>query len=304
MTGEDKNDNELEAYMQGNDGLSGEYRKAAIESPPAQLDVAILAASRKAVGSKPVGAGASFSRHWHVPASIAAVIVLSVLLVFNIPDDTMRMSYDPGSEIEYRVQEQSIDADVMDNISSSKNAVLMKEEVMTEEKADAPPATLSVAPAPLLEFSADLRQTPADAGRRELESIAPARVNAPTSAGPEANELDESLPVQPAMRRMQVEELESPQMTDSLMSGAVGEASVEISSANLELAPGTDQMTQCTTPRPEDCSEEFMPVCAVRDTGIRCVTTPCDSTESIEYSNACSACSDVDVISYTLGRCE
>ncbi|NNE37833.1 MAG: hypothetical protein HKN08_05960, partial [Gammaproteobacteria bacterium] len=54
---------------------------------------------------------------------------------------------------------------------------------------------------------------------------------------------------------------------------------------------------------PDDCAEIYMPVCAVRDTGIRCVTTPCESTERIDYSNACSACRDPEVISYTDGQC-
>lgn len=62
-------------------------------------------------------------------------------------------------------------------------------------------------------------------------------------------------------------------------------------------------LTQCTTPRPDMCAEIYMPVCAVRDTGIRCVTTPCDSTERVDYPNACSACSDPDVLSYSQGVC-
>ena len=59
----------------------------------------------------------------------------------------------------------------------------------------------------------------------------------------------------------------------------------------------------CTAPRPEMCTREYMPVCAKRDTGLRCVTTPCPSYENITYSNGCSACSDVKVLSYRTGEC-
>lgn len=61
---------------------------------------------------------------------------------------------------------------------------------------------------------------------------------------------------------------------------------------------------QCTDPRPQICTREYRPVCGLRDTGIRCITTPCPSTERKTYSNACSACSDPDVLEYTPGECD
>jgi hypothetical protein len=60
---------------------------------------------------------------------------------------------------------------------------------------------------------------------------------------------------------------------------------------------------ECPDPRPEMCTEEYRPVCALRDTGVRCITTPCPSTEWKTYGNACAACSDSDVIGYKLGEC-
>lgn len=62
--------------------------------------------------------------------------------------------------------------------------------------------------------------------------------------------------------------------------------------------------TECVTPRPQFCTSEYLPVCAVRDTGVRCITTPCDSTEQREYGNACDACADPEVYSYVAGKCE
>ncbi len=55
------------------DALSRRYRALAREEPSAALDAAILAASRRAVGSRPGGA-----RRWAGPVSIAAVLVLGI----------------------------------------------------------------------------------------------------------------------------------------------------------------------------------------------------------------------------------
>lgn len=61
---------------------------------------------------------------------------------------------------------------------------------------------------------------------------------------------------------------------------------------------------QCIEPRPELCTQDYRPVCGLRGTGVRCVTTPCESTERLTYGNSCSACSDRDVVGYTQGVCE
>lgn len=61
--------------------------------------------------------------------------------------------------------------------------------------------------------------------------------------------------------------------------------------------------TACTNPRPQACTMDYRPVCATRDTGIRCVTTPCPSTEKRTYSNGCGACSDPKVSGYVPEAC-
>ena len=63
-------------------------------------------------------------------------------------------------------------------------------------------------------------------------------------------------------------------------------------------------LAQCVDPRPELCTQDYRPVCGVRDTGVRCVTTPCESVERRTYGNACSACSNPDVVAYAPGVCE
>jgi hypothetical protein len=64
------------------------YREAAHESPPAHLDAAILAAARREAGSRPRSM-ASALRRWHVPVSVAAVVVVSVTLVILVREEEM-----------------------------------------------------------------------------------------------------------------------------------------------------------------------------------------------------------------------
>ena len=61
--------------------------------------------------------------------------------------------------------------------------------------------------------------------------------------------------------------------------------------------------TPCTDPRPQMCVQIYRPVCAERDNGVRCVTTPCDSTDPREYPNSCEACRDPLVYSWVPGPC-
>ena len=69
-------------------------------------------------------------------------------------------------------------------------------------------------------------------------------------------------------------------------------------------SPAGGNYIQCTDPRPEACTQQYLPVCASRDTGIRCITTPCDSAQWKTYGNACGACSDPDVYGYIEGTCD
>ena len=70
------------------------------------------------------------------------------------------------------------------------------------------------------------------------------------------------------------------------------------------IAEAARDTIECMDPRPEMCTQDYRPVCGLRDTGIRCVTTPCDSTEWETYSNGCSACSDASVERYRPGACD
>lgn len=65
-----------------------------------------------------------------------------------------------------------------------------------------------------------------------------------------------------------------------------------------------EALTECRDPRPEVCTMDYRPVCARRDSGVRCVTAPCPSKDWKTYSNGCTACSDPEVSAYARGACE
>lgn len=60
---------------------------------------------------------------------------------------------------------------------------------------------------------------------------------------------------------------------------------------------------ECPEQRANMCTRQYLPVCATRDTGVRCVTTPCPSSEQKTYSNSCEACADVKVLGYVANAC-
>ena len=67
-------------------------------------------------------------------------------------------------------------------------------------------------------------------------------------------------------------------------------ANHSMADANADL---TKEMVACTEPRPQVCSQDYRPVCAVMQGG-----------SFKTYSNGCSACSDPEVNSYREGACE
>jgi hypothetical protein len=69
-------------------------------------------------------------------------------------------------------------------------------------------------------------------------------------------------------------------------------------------APPAGGYEACAEPRPQMCTRDWRPVCGRRDTGVRCVTTPCPSWETRTYGNACTACADPAVHGFRSGECE
>ncbi|MDH5633422.1 MAG: hypothetical protein OEZ10_10575 [Gammaproteobacteria bacterium] len=77
-----------------------------------------------------------------------------------------------------------------------------------------------------------------------------------------------------------------------------------LSTQNVLAAQALPEPGTCTDPRPQVCTMDYNPVCADRDTGIRCIKAPCPATEKKTYSNACHACADAKVRSFRPGACD
>ncbi len=69
-------------------------------------------------------------------------------------------------------------------------------------------------------------------------------------------------------------------------------------------SPPLPLYVECKTPRPEACTHQYQPVCANKDTGIRCFKAPCPAVKKVAYGNACGACADKKVYGYTAGACK
>ena len=88
-----------------------------------------------------------------------------------------------------------------------------------------------------------------------------------------------------------------------LLLAACSQAPVASEPSPPPPADTKNEPVMCTEPRPGVCTMDYKPVCATRDTGVRCITTPCPSSEQVTKSNACSACSDPKVYAYVKGEC-
>lgn len=71
-------------------------------------------------------------------------------------------------------------------------------------------------------------------------------------------------------------------------------------------APNAGELIQCTAEsrRAEMCTQQYDPVCADVDTGVRCVKAPCPASERKTFSNVCMACKEASVMGYRQGSCE
>jgi hypothetical protein len=111
-------DQAFENSIDGINSLSEEYSRSSREQPAAQIDDAILAASRKAVNAAPRVAYSPFSSNWHVPVSLAAVLVICVTLVVSIQQAPNMSTLD--------YQDTSIQETVALNAPEKKSELMLK----------------------------------------------------------------------------------------------------------------------------------------------------------------------------------
>ena len=100
-------DQNLEDYLQGESPLSKAYRAEEKAQPPVHLDKVIVAAANEAIRSEQRSniAYSPFTRTWYVPASMVAVLVLCVGLVFTIYQNTgQTLLTAPKSEYDFDKQ--------------------------------------------------------------------------------------------------------------------------------------------------------------------------------------------------------
>ena len=85
MSPEERDEEMLREFLEGDSALSRLYRRDAHEEPDAQLDATILAEARRSLARRSRVAHSPFARHWALPTSLAAVLVLSVSVVLLTP---------------------------------------------------------------------------------------------------------------------------------------------------------------------------------------------------------------------------
>lgn len=77
-------DRDLEELLAEAAALRQQYRVASHMEPPVALDEAIRAAARREVRARPRTTGSGFGGSWRIPASIAAVVVVSVTVAMMV----------------------------------------------------------------------------------------------------------------------------------------------------------------------------------------------------------------------------
>lgn len=330
MTGDKKKDQDLDQYLEGRDGLSQKYHQVSAESPPHNIDEAILASSRKAVSAKPTSVIAPFSSRWHVPMSVAAVVVLSVLVVISIPEYTSEIRYEPAFDISEMESPGKRASDETDNNDMFKDQQMPDAAVPSDTQSTQSSGRLELSKQSLNQPQISVSKKIQSSSVPESATVKPAAEinNIQTLTAPAAVEnfsSNDSIIVEDrdlqlrqrvispdenriltreveSVRGQSVDTFEKKESIAETVLDSAEEIPLQAISRAIEI-PQQAEFIECTLPRPQVCTFINMPVCAVRDTGIRCVTTPCNSTERINYANACSACSDPNVLSYTDGVC-
>jgi len=169
MNDPDTEDRGLEDYLAGGSELSEAYRRLGREEPEGRLDQSILSAARHHVDVEHQVAHSPFSRNWVVPASLAAVLALSVSVVLLMTQPAPELDSEPtrlapaaGGEPE-AAQERS-DANRQPRKATTGSTPLLRQPEPKAESFDTsgialPPANVEgrrkLAPSPGLRMEAD-----------------------------------------------------------------------------------------------------------------------------------------------------
>jgi len=79
-------DREFEAFLARETPLQQRWHDASHEEPTPQVDAAVRAAARRAVGARPGAIGRSRFTHWRVPLAVAATLVLGTTITLMVAE--------------------------------------------------------------------------------------------------------------------------------------------------------------------------------------------------------------------------
>ncbi|MEE8266758.1 MAG: hypothetical protein V3R62_10480 [Acidiferrobacterales bacterium] len=178
-------DRALEEYLKNDSELSRAYKEAAGEKPPAALDAAILQEARRAVDHGGRVARGPFARTWLVPASLAAVLLLTVGLVTFVSRESGEAPSPAGAprraleadRLQSQQPRSKLEAQAPAAPLAEEPALMMQQKVPAEKKAaPAPPpakmrtdAPASVTPAMVPAESTERRRARDEVGRKSKE---------------------------------------------------------------------------------------------------------------------------------------
>lgn len=175
MAGNNSTDNDeiLDRYLEGKSEISDQYRSTVTETPPRHLDRAVLSAARKALRARKPVAFSPFASDWHIPVSLAAVLVLSVALVVILREESELPSIEePLQQARPEAQEDLRNGDNVAAVAAKKTLPAGTDGSAMERSARVPEPS----PAPVLKEST-AAEAVQDAGTEE------------TAAAPEFDEL-------------------------------------------------------------------------------------------------------------------
>ncbi|MEE8386961.1 MAG: hypothetical protein V3R65_00145 [Acidiferrobacterales bacterium] len=122
-TPDSNGDRVLKEYLSGKSSLSNAYRQHANDEPSAAVDDAVRASARRELNAGRRHIINPFGRQWAVPASLAAMLLLSIGLVMFMSNETVTTPFN-SDFLEEKVMERDImlPATRLDRFADDKGA--------------------------------------------------------------------------------------------------------------------------------------------------------------------------------------
>lgn len=167
MSQDPSDDRLLEEFLARRGGIARNYRNASVEQPPADVDKAVLAAARRAAGSRPRRIG--WGSRWGAPLAAAAVIVLAVAVTLTLEREPRFAQIEEPLELArptQRQQEAKSAAPADQEAAAVPARTGAAKEKAVAESGAVPPRAPGIKTD---ELDADFRQRPQERGRIDFE---------------------------------------------------------------------------------------------------------------------------------------